>query len=169
MGDPRPARPCAGGRRAGKTCAGGPRRACGRRSRRRSSSPMDRLGRRRSAAGLWLPVLVAAALPARAQTPTEAPFRPEYEIRVRVDPEQQSLHGEERLRWTNQSKDEVFDLWFHLYWNAFANNRSTHLVESKGELRGSKIADEWGWQQITGLRIDSGDSLSKLEWMAPDD
>jgi len=90
-------------------------------------------------------------------------------IEARVDPDEKRLVGTEHLVWTNQSKDDVFDLWFHLYWNAFANNRSTHLVESKGELRGSKLADEWGWQQITSLRVDQGDSLARLEWMAPDD
>jgi hypothetical protein len=106
---------------------------------------------------------------AQAQGQGEPAFKPEYTIEVRVDPDEKKLHGVEHLTWTNQSKDDVFDLWFHLYWNAFANNRSTHLVESKGELRGTKIADEWGWQQITALKVNAGDSLSKLEWMAPDD
>jgi len=119
--------------------------------------------------GLFLVAGLMSGGLARAQSRDEAPFRPEYVIKVRVDPDQKHLTGEEHLRWTNQSKDDVFDLWFHVYWNGFANNRSTHLVESKGELRGTKLADEWGWQQITALRVNSGDSLGKLEWMAPDD
>lgn len=119
--------------------------------------------------GLPLALLVSLAAPARAQNQAEAPFRPEYQIRVRVEPDSKSLDGVERLVWTNQSKDDVFDLWFHLYWNAFANNRSTHLTESGGSLRGAKISDEWGWQRITSLRVNGGDSLAKLEWMAPDD
>ncbi|MBK7642481.1 MAG: M1 family metallopeptidase [Planctomycetes bacterium] len=114
--------------------------------------------------GAW-----AGARSAAAQTSGEAPFRPEYTIEVKAFPDEQRLEGHELLSWTNQSKDDVFDLWFHLYWNGFANNRSTHLTESKGSLRGTKLSDEWGWQEITGLRIDSGDSLAKLEWMAPDD
>ncbi len=121
----------------------------------------------RAALGLVLPLLAAGT--ARAQNQGEAPFEPDYVIRVRVDPDQQHLVGEERLTWTNQSKDDVFDLWFHLYWNAFANNRSTHLSESGGSLRGAKISDEWGWQHLTTLRVNGGDSLGRLEWMAPDD
>ncbi len=130
--------------------------------------PVNTPGRMAGIAGLVLAGL-GGGNAARAQGQGEAAFRPEYVIEVRVDPDLKQLHGEEHLSWTNESKDDVFDLWFHLYWNAFANNRSTHLVESKGELRGTKLADEWGWQQITALRVNSGDSLGKLEWMAPDD
>ena len=133
------------------------------------SAPMRRGKRIGRITGLALAGLLLGRTGLWAQTPTEPAFRPEYEISVRVDPDEKRLQGEEHLVWTNQSKDDVFDLWFHLYWNAFANNRSTVLTESKGELRGTKLSDEWGWQRITALRVDSGDSLGRIEWMAPDD
>ncbi|MEY2786770.1 MAG: hypothetical protein RL277_2982, partial [Planctomycetota bacterium] len=113
--------------------------------------------------------LVALAAPIPAQVSADAVSRPDYRIAVRVEPEQRSLDGKLSLTWTNPSKDDIYDLWFHAYWNAFANNRSTHLTESGGELRGVKLADEWGWLQVRGVRVGGGDSLAKLEWMAPDD
>ena len=130
---------------------------------------MGSVHRRKGRISLGLLVALACAGSTVGQTKVEEPFRPEYVIGVRVDPNEKKLQGDLHLSWTNQSKDDVFDLWFHLYWNAFANNRSTHLVESKGDLRGTKISDEWGWQQLTALRVNQGDSLGKLEWMAPDD
>ncbi|MFM7281864.1 MAG: M1 family metallopeptidase [Planctomycetia bacterium] len=113
--------------------------------------------------------LVALAAPIPAQVSADAVSRPDYRIAVRVEPEQRSLDGKLSLTWTNPSKDDIYDLWFHAYWNAFANNRSTHLTESGGELRGVKLEDGWGWLQVRGVRVGGGDSLAKLEWMAPDD
>ena len=42
------------------------------------------------------------------------------------------------LVWRNRSGEAVGDLWFHLYLNAYSNNQSLHLTESKGMLRGRR-------------------------------
>lgn len=95
--------------------------------------------------------------------------RADYAIRVRFDEGPPRLTGEEVIQWHNESGDDVPDLWFHLYWNAFANNRSTHLVESGGELRGIEISDEWGWQRVTSIQVRGEELVSRLTWRPVDD
>jgi hypothetical protein len=115
-----------------------------------------------------LAVGTAAQRTARSNQP-DPPCRADYAIRVRYEEEERRLVGDELVQWTNASSDDVPDLWFHLYWNAFANNRSTHLVESKGELRGIGISDEWGWQRITSIEVRGKELLPKLKWRTGDD
>src|SRR5213593_5111803 len=117
---------------------------------------MRRARAQRRPGGAWvgLAALIGTAAPARAQSADETPCRTDYVIRARVEPPSHALAGEEDIRWTNESRDDVPDLWFHLYWNAFANNRSTHLQESGGDLRGVEIEDEWGWQRIASIQVE---------------
>lgn len=104
----------------------------------------------------------------RPSVPARA-CRADYTIRARYDTDPPRLSGEEVVTWRNESGDDVPDLWFHLYWNGFANNRSTHLVESGGELRGIEIQDEWGWQRVTSIRVNGVELLPSLEWRPVDD
>ncbi len=95
----------------------------------------------------------------------------QYRIEARVDGETKRLVGKELLVWRNPSREPVDELWFHLYWNAFANNRSTHMWESRGTLRGGsgQVEDGWGWQLPTAIAVRGVDHLGKLEWRSPDD
>ncbi|MBO0799616.1 MAG: M1 family metallopeptidase, partial [Blastocatellia bacterium] len=81
------------------------------------------------------------------------------------------LMGRERLIWLNDSPDIINDLQFHLYLNAFKNEKSTFLRESGGQLRGDRIErGEWGWIDVNELKIDGGDDLTaKIEFIHPDD
>ena len=106
---------------------------------------------------------------ARAQGEVEPACRTDYAITARVDEEARRLIGEEVVLFRNETRDDVPDLWFHLYWNAFANDRSTHLVEARGELRELAKRDEWGWQRVTSIRVGDRELLPKLRWRQPDD
>ena len=66
---------------------------------------------------------------------------------------QKVLEGSLELDWTNAQTTGTSELWFHLYLNAFANNRSTHLSEAKGKLRGVKIEEGWGWSRVKAVRV----------------
>lgn len=105
----------------------------------------------------------------RPGRPPSSACRADYSIRVRYDADPPRLTGEEVVLWHNESGDDVPDLWFHLYWNGFANNRSTHLVESGGELRGIEVRDEWGWQRVTSIRVGGVELLPSFEWRPVDD
>ncbi|HSM12608.1 MAG TPA: M1 family metallopeptidase [Thermoanaerobaculia bacterium] len=95
----------------------------------------------------------------------------DYRIQVRLDPETKELTGSERLTWRNPSEDEVPDLWFHLYLNAFRSSESTFWKESGGQLRGDRVEkDPWGWTDVTALRLADGtDLLPNLTFERPDD
>ena len=62
-----------------------------------------------------------------------------YEIDVTLDPVTKKLNGRETLTWKNASSDVISELRFHLYLNAFRNDKSTFMRESGGQLRGTSI------------------------------
>ena len=98
--------------------------------------------------------------------------RADYEIQARVDDLEgggKGLTGNLRLTWENKSGVEADELWFHLYWNGFANNRSTHLIEAGGRLRDRALTEEgWGWQRVTSVRVNGQDVFSSFAYRQPD-
>ena len=50
-----------------------------------------------------------------------------YKIAVTLEVESKTLEAEEELSWHNASPDTITSLQFHLYLNAFRNERSTFL------------------------------------------
>ncbi|MDP6540336.1 MAG: M1 family metallopeptidase [Planctomycetota bacterium] len=133
-----------------------------------------------------------AAESAPAEPPAPAPeaaprgrdgrsSRVDYEIGARLEEAGEGdggltrwrLEGSELLTWTNQSGESVSDLWFHLYLNAFSNNRSTHMIGAGSNLRGRSVSDvnrEWwfGWQEVTKVRVDGVDVTSTMRFRQPD-
>ena len=126
------------------------------------------------AAGL----LLAVALPARpGQEPPAAPAGGapglRYEIWVELDAAAKMLVGKEEILWTNPTSDAVQDMLLHLYWNAFKNEDSAYLREAAAETRlkgGESPEDgEWGWIDITDLRLADGTDLRpSLAFVTPD-
>lgn len=85
-----------------------------------------------------------------------------YEIWVELDHSQRMLHGRETISWTNTSGDAVPDMLFHLYFNAFKNEDSTVLQESKEEslvVRARVKEGEWGWVEVTKIALEDGTDL----------
>ena len=124
---------------------------------------------------------VEPTAPAAAQQPPVAAFEApdnrscetHYTIRAKLldapgNPDQRRLSGELELEWVNHTEDAVGDLWFHLHHNAYANNRSVHLTEAQGRLRGVKVDRGWGYQQVTGIRAMGADLLPALEFVPSD-
>ena len=87
------------------------------------------------------------------------------------DPTERTIKGTQRLRWRNTSSVPVSELQFHLYLNAFANNRTTFFTESGGQLRNSKIPrGKWGWVEVKSMRTPDGADLKPGEqFIQPDD
>jgi len=86
-----------------------------------------------------------------------------YEIWVELDDQNQMLHGKENITWLNNTRDDVQDMWFHLYYNAFKNEKSTTIQESKEEWFGEfgiKIKEgKWGWVEVTSIKLADGTDL----------
>ncbi|MFQ6109979.1 MAG: M1 family aminopeptidase [Candidatus Aminicenantales bacterium] len=83
------------------------------------------------------------------------------------------LYGREDIIWFNRTQDEVHDMWFHLYFNAFKNEKSAMIKESKEEAIGAlgvKIEKgEWGWMDVTSIKLADGRDLKPtLEYVAQD-
>ena len=126
---------------------------------------------------LFPALVVAGALLAAPATALEAPRKVvDYRIEVSLDPEARTAEGKEILRWTNPSAVPVPYLMFHLYWNAFRNNRSTFFRESDGKLRGDEADREGGWGSIDvtsmaweGRELKGGFRFVSLDDGNPDD
>jgi hypothetical protein len=124
---------------------------------------------------LALVIALLLALPlGRAQetltTEMGSPLR--YVISVGLENSGKRLLGKEEIIWRNQTRDEIPDLWFHLYWNAFKNERSAMLEESREEGGLGRTAEEeggWGYIDITRITMADGTDLQPtLEFMVPD-
>lgn len=95
-----------------------------------------------------------------------------YRIRAELLPETGRVVGAETLVWTNSSPVAVDELRFHLYYNAFRNERSTFMTESGVRWRSPEQRKElrFGEIRITEMRVAGGEELTdKLLYMAPDD
>jgi hypothetical protein len=113
-------------------------------------------------------VLLVAPLP--AATPASPPVV-EYTMEVSLDPGKKILDGREHLVWRNPSGDSVAELRFHLYLNAFKNNRSTFMRESGGQLRGDRAGnkpDDWGWIDIASIQAAGVDLKPGSRFIQPD-
>ncbi|MFT5048618.1 MAG: hypothetical protein ACI8QZ_000005 [Chlamydiales bacterium] len=123
--------------------------------------------------GAWLigflACLLGAPLLGQGQADDRS-SRVDYVIEARVDGETKVLDGRETITWTNRTSAAASDLWFHLYINAFSNNRSTHLWEGKGKVRrGGKMERGWGWQRVTSVKVGGTELVDQLEFGQPDD
>ncbi|MFB0946206.1 MAG: M1 family peptidase, partial [Spirosomataceae bacterium] len=85
------------------------------------------------------------------------------------------LTGSEKLTWRNTSADNITELRFHLYLNAFKDENSTFMKESDGgKLRGDRMDktdnSNWGNIQITSFKTSRKENLyGKMRFIQPDD
>ena len=60
---------------------------------------------------------------------TTSPRNANYSINARLDPASRTITGSEIITWRNITTKTVTDLQFHLYWNAWKNDKSTFMRE----------------------------------------
>jgi hypothetical protein len=92
----------------------------------------------------------------------------DYRISAKLIASYHAIEGSEILTWRNASPDEIRELQFHLYMNAFRNDKSTFVRESEREPR---LEDGgWGWIDIRRMQIAGGADLTKaIRFIHPDD
>ncbi len=115
-------------------------------------------------------LLASASVPASADSRT-APRIADYRITASYDAVTHTITGHEVLTWRNTSTEAAPDLYFHLYLNAFANNRSSFVRET-----GEQWADwlerhphGWGYVQIKSLRAGGTELTDAMRFVHPDD
>jgi len=97
-----------------------------------------------------------------------------YEIWVELDNQNKMLSGKENIVWFNKTRDKVQDMFFHLYYNAFKNEKSTMFQETKEETFGPLSLgikkEEWGWIDVSGIKLASGKDLEPtMEFVTRDE
>ncbi|MDF9844889.1 MULTISPECIES: M1 family metallopeptidase [unclassified Paenibacillus] len=95
----------------------------------------------------------------------------EYHIDVQLDADARALQAAETVTWIHPGQKPVQELYFHLYPNAFASEKTTFMKESGGELRGDTMPENgFGSMTITDLRTTEGVSLmQRMQYVQPDD
>ncbi|MCH9649370.1 MAG: M1 family metallopeptidase [Deltaproteobacteria bacterium] len=89
--------------------------------------------------------------------PQRSPRNANYTIDVSLDTETRILSGRQILSWRNIQQQATDELWFHLYWNGWRNNRSTWLLEDR--IRGRSTAgknlseEDWSYLTISSVKV----------------
>jgi hypothetical protein len=124
------------------------------------------------------PAAIADSSPDEAPPPpqpaTQSPRNANYTIEVRLDVENRTLEGRETVTWRNLQDHPADELWFHLYWNGWRNERSTWMLED--ELRGRSHRDrekvregDWSYVVVDSIRPSAGTRFAAPDDGNPDD
>lgn len=81
-----------------------------------------------------------------------------YTLDVRLDAQRHEVVGQGTLRWRNTSRVAVRDLWFHLYLNGFADDRTVFMRSTGGEHRGN-ARGRTGRIDVRSLSLSTGEDL----------
>jgi hypothetical protein len=93
-----------------------------------------------------------------------------YDMEARLDPKDRTVHGHETLTWRNSTLQQIGELQFHLYPNAFRNNKSSFMKESGEKAWKPLKKDGWGYLEIERIELDSGQDLTgAMAFIHPDD
>ena len=112
------------------------------------------------------------------ETEAAAPRNANYRIEVTLDPESKTLAGRETITWTNVQEQPTDELRFHLYWNAWRNNRSTWILEGRlrRPLSEPRIEEgDWGYVEVNSIKLLPGmgysgnDLTGRMRYASPDD
>ncbi len=100
-----------------------------------------------------------------------------YEMDVVLDVESKRLRGVMQLTWRNATYFPATELQFHLYYNAWRNDKSSflHSVRYRDKDLSHFTGDDWGYCDIQTMRILPNaqfvgeDITANLEFIQPDD
>jgi hypothetical protein len=131
----------------------------------------------RLSAALMLFALAAAPLRAQAggeMVPARSPRNANYSIDARLDPATRTISATETITWRNITTAAIDDLRFHVYWNAWRDERSSWQRERAltGGVSREHRPSDWSRVDVTSVRLTGGDAVdltSRLRFIAPDD
>jgi len=96
----------------------------------------------------------AAAWPALAESAAKVAS---YTIEAKLDGERHRITGRETIHFVNRSSAALSELWFHLYLNAFKNDKTLFLRSPFGAGRSGDKAKEYGYVDVKKLTVRGGD------------
>jgi hypothetical protein len=76
-----------------------------------------------------------------------------YTLNAKLDDVAKKIVGKGTLKWTNASSEPTRELWFHLYLNAFANDRTLFLRSPFGAGRSGKHATDFGNIRVERMTV----------------
>jgi len=129
--------------------------------------------------GCLILLLACAAAPGLASEPL-SPRNASYRIEVTLDPESKTLEGYEVIEWRNLQRASTQELRFHLYWNAWRNNRSTWMLgnrlvghDNHRRLGRRPAPGDWSWVEVDSVQWLEKDAIEGPElerrFASPDD
>jgi hypothetical protein len=107
-----------------------------------------------------------------------SPRNASYDMDVRLEEDAHLLHGEQVLHWRNDTPHSTSELRYHLYYNAWRNDRASFLRQIDGRSdrdAGNVRDDEWAYCDVHTIELvdEDGDVLADLgsgrEFISPDD
>jgi hypothetical protein len=103
--------------------------------------------------------------------PAGAPLIASYHLNAELDADRHVVLGKGRIVWTNPARAPTKELYFHLYLNAFKNEKSLFLRSPFGAGRSGSRAAEWGYIDVKTLTAPElgGASLWPLRVQTPGD
>ena len=120
-------------------------------------------------------LILLFCLPTAAQVIFQTPLserNANYQIKATLDCQSKIVTATERLTWKNISKRSTSELQFHLYMNAFRNDSSTFLSQSRKRYPDAPAPSR---QELGGIDIrqfvlnNSYDLLPAMEYIQPND
>jgi hypothetical protein len=117
-------------------------------------------------------VVPKKAEPAWPALADAAPKVASYEIEAKLDTDQHRITGRETIRFVNRSTAALNEVWFHLYLNAFKNDKTLFLRSPFGAGRSGDKAREYGYVDVKKLTVQGGDGQDlwqKRDLHSPDD
>jgi hypothetical protein len=97
-----------------------------------------------------------------------------YDMSLRLDTETNQVQAKQTVTFINPSDDTIWTMPFHLYYNAFKNNKST-FNSSKSRIPISKSQAEiddciWGWIEVIDIKDEMGNDLTEnAQYVSYDD
>ncbi|HEV3142005.1 MAG TPA: M1 family metallopeptidase, partial [Vicinamibacterales bacterium] len=126
-------------------------------------------------------VVLATASAAAAQPPSPlsgaiapplSPRNASYTIAARLEPSTHTIAATETIVWRNITGTTATELQFHLYWNAWKNDRSTFMRERAVGGGGAAPESDRSRIDVTSIRLigpSAADLTSAQRFIAPDD
>ncbi len=103
-----------------------------------------------------------------------SPRTASYDMDIYLDAENKQVRAQQTLIFTNPSADTIYNMRFHMYYNAWKNNKTDFFTET-GRIPRTKPQNEiddciWSWVEVTKVVDEAGNDLSdRLSYVQPDD